>query len=76
MVMPTNDFSVFEVTAVPTFHIVGDRLRFILRSGECTRTYSIPFSLARRAIANSTVMLDDHDRTVTRRVKPLRKASG
>jgi hypothetical protein len=55
----SNDGDIIEITSAVVFAIVGDRLRFTLTSGQCSREFSMSFHLGLRAIADAGKVLGD-----------------
>lgn len=70
--MPNSE-GIREITAPVEFAVVGDRLQFVLHSGECSRSFSISFHRARVAAMLAVAMLDAHDRATAGAVKTMRK---
>lgn len=71
--MPATDRGIREITEPVDFAIVGDRLHFVLHSGECARTYSISFHKARNAAMLAWILLK---RTECGKVAPLSAIKG
>lgn len=57
-----NHYEVVAITDAVEFTVVGDRLRFTLVSGDCRRSYAMPFHAARAAACDTLRLLDAVDR--------------
>jgi hypothetical protein len=57
----SNDGDIIEITSAVVFAIVGDRLRFTLTSGQCSREFSMSFHLGLRAVVEAGQLLAERE---------------